>query len=149
MPDYFYGATREQIDATGGKLDRLVSLLTDLLRQSPDVRALQSVGAERAVLFFRRSTADGTEITDAQPFLLRTIVGALRAETYSLLLVALDRTSGAGRWLCHGETPTAAGYGVPVEGGESFTVCGRGNIDDFQIIAETGATVDAIFYLFK
>ena len=144
-----YDITESQLETAGSRLDQLVAALKLLIDQPPTVRERQSTNAERAVLFLRRSVADGNQITDAQPFMLRDAVGALRAETYSLLLVALDRTSGAARWLCHGERAGANGFGVPVEGGETFTVRGKNNIDDFSLIAETGGIVEAVFYLFK
>ena len=71
-------------------------------------------------------------------------------ENYSILIVAFSETSGRGRYLPTGSSPTAAGVGMPIlSGGAVIIVRGTDNINRFRMIAETGQTMEYNALLFQ
>lgn len=75
---------------------------------------------------------------------------AAATESYSILMIQFSETSGRGRFQITGAPPTAAGVGMPIiSGGSTITIRGVDNINNFQMIAETGQAMEYNALLFK
>jgi hypothetical protein len=71
-------------------------------------------------------------------------------QQFSTLIIVTDETSGKGRYLTSGRRPTAGGQGIPLPtGGAIAEITGNDQIRKFQIIGETGQTLNLWYGLFQ
>ena len=122
-------------------LAHLVQQLGALLKSDATLRAIQSVNA-RTQQAFRQGTLTANAIEKATEAQNGNV-------TFDTLVVMFQDTSGHGRFRADGIAPTPAGGGFPIPaGGGILTIQGKTNIQQFQMIAETGATLDFAYGLF-
>ena len=128
------------VNAPGIK--QIADYLWSLLRNDRDLRLLQASNAAQVV-----AEANQT-VTDAAVFSVPDTNNMQRG--YSVLIIVTDETSGKGRYLTSGRAPTPAGQGIPLPTGGAFAVItGNDQIRRFQIIAETGQTLNLWYGLFQ
>jgi hypothetical protein len=108
-------------------------------------KALRLLQAGNAAQLVREGNVT---VTDAAIF---TIPGTDNMQQqFSSLVFATDEISGKGRYLTSGRQPTAAGQGVPVPtGGALAEITGNDQIRKFQIIGETGQTLNLWYGVFQ
>jgi hypothetical protein len=87
-------------------------------------------------------------VTDAAIY---TIPGTSNLQQdFSMLIVMTDQASGKGRFLTSGRRPTPTGQGSPFpSGGAIVPVRGNDQIRKFQLVAETGETLNVWWGLYQ
>lgn len=124
-------------------LARLVQILEAFADGDARLRLLQAQNAPQAKVQVNVTVDDSTVV----------VIDAAQsgARDFAFLLVAFDENSGAGRYsIMDGVTPLADGSsGLPiVSGGGVVQVQGSANIKAFQMIAETGQSLNAAYVAF-
>ena len=128
------------VQAPGVK--QVLNYLWASLNNARELRLLQSQNAAAPV------SEANVLVTDAAVFAVPNTENM--AILYSMLVIATDESSGRGRYLASGRRPTAAGQGIQFpSAGASVTIFGNDQIRKFQIIAETGQTLNLWWGLFQ
>jgi hypothetical protein len=120
----------------------LMELLRGFIFGNKETRLANAVNAAQIV-----KEANAT-VTSAAIF---TIPGTDNMQQqFSVLIVVTDEVSGKGRYTTSGRQPTAAGAGAPLTSGGAFTtIFGNDAIRKFQLIAETGNTLNVWYGLYQ
>jgi hypothetical protein len=123
-------------------LRQMAGYLFSFVTGTKDLRLLQAGNAAALV------KEGNVVVTDAAIF---TIPGTDNMQQqFSSLVFATDEISGKGRYLTSGRQPTAGGQGVPLPtAGAIAEITGNDQIRKFQIIAETGNTLNLWYGLFQ
>jgi hypothetical protein len=123
-------------------VEQIAEYLWKWLNQDRELRLLQ---AQNAPAIAAESNAT---VTDAAAFSIPNTDNM--QILYSTLIVATDEASGKGRYLTSGRRPSALGQGAPLpSGGAIVKVRGNEQIRKFQLIGETGQTLNVWWALYQ
>lgn len=116
--------------------------LWSLLKNDKDLRLLQATNAPQIV-----REANQT-VTDAAVFSIP--FSDNQQQQFSALVVISDEASGKGRFSLSNRAPSAGGNGAAFpSGGARIVIRGNDQIRKFQIIGETGATLNLWYALYQ
>jgi hypothetical protein len=130
-----------QLDAPG--LAKLVSQIAALLRQDPELRAIQTGNAPACRYFDQPGVFSNVGSVSVTGGVNYKIAEAQRsgAEVFAKLILVFESSSGSGRYRIDGPlaSPTV-GTQIP-SGGIVLTIPGQTNIRNFSLMAEGGQTL--------
>ena len=128
------------INAPGVK--QIAGYLYAWLKNDRELRLLRSQNA--AVAAYEQNAT----VTDAGVYTIPRTDNL--QQDFAFLIVMSDQASGKGRFLTSGRRPTATGQGAPFpSGGAIVPIRGNDQIRKFQIIAETGETLNLWWGLYQ
>jgi hypothetical protein len=130
-----------QLDAPG--LAKLVGQLAALLRQDPELRAIQAANAPACRYFDQPGVftrVGSVSVTGTVVYQIQEAQNQ-QAETFAQLVLVFESTSGSGRYRIDGGQPSATvGTQIPA-GGVVLTIPGQANIRNFKMMAEAAQTL--------